>query len=898
MIRVLIAFAFLFIASLTTIPCHADHWRAGVAKAKITPSEPMLMAGYGSRTEPANGKLTELWAKALVIEDASGHKGLIITLDLVGIDRGLSQKVCQTLQSKHHLTREQISICASHTHTGPAVGMNLGPLHYLVANARQQQQIDQYTVQLHDRIVSVADEAMKTLAPAQLHWGSGRCDFAVNRRENKPYENVPQWRTEGVLKGPVDHDVPVLTVRNEQGELRSILFGYACHATVLGVRQWSGDYPGFAQLELEKRHPDCVALFWAGCGADQNPLPRKSVELAKHYGRRLAEAVDSVVLTSAMTPITGELLTAYKEIELPLSELPSESQLSQDAQSTNRFIAARAKMLLKQLETAPLKQTYPYPVSCWKIGREIQFISLGGEVVVDYAIRLKSELQGIKTWVAGYANDVMAYIPSRRVLTEGGYEGGGAMVYYGLPTTWAPEVEQNIVAEVGEQLKQLHRQTAVEIGSRLELFVDDHLIDSMQGDIARKLILPEPKEVVFVTDQPWEGNTSGYYSLFRDGDLYRMIYRGWQHDKNKKAAHPEVTCYAESKDGVHWEKPNLGLFEWQGSKDNNIVWLGPGTHNLTAMRDTNPAADPNAQYKAFGGSGGQGGLSRGLLPFGSADCKQWRVLQKDPVITNGAFDSQNLALWDADRQEYRAYWRYFGNGVRAIRTATSKDFLVWEGEADLTYPAETPTEHLYTNAIQTYFRAPHLFIGFPTRYEPKSQQVEPILMTSRDGVHFNRWSDPVVPRTAPKDRNHNRSNYMAWGMFQLPGKPNEISVYATENYYEETPGRLRRFVYRTDGFVAVRANDDGGTLTTRLLTYNGGELQLNYKTNAGGSLLVKALDRDGTVLAVSAPIRGDAIDGRVQWERPIDKNAAAIRLQIEMRNADLFSMRFAPPSKD
>ncbi|MFT5853808.1 MAG: hypothetical protein ACI8XO_001049, partial [Verrucomicrobiales bacterium] len=370
----------------------------------------------------------------------------------------------------------------------------------------------------------------------------------------------------------------------------------------------------------------------------------------------------------------------------------------------------------------------------------------------------------------------------------------------------------------------------IEIGHRLELFTDHYLISEIKGDVRQEHLKPEPKEVVFVSDEPWEGNTSGYYSFFRDGNLYRMIYRGWQHEANKKAAHAEVTCYAESKDGIHWTKPALGLFEWQGSKKNNIVRLGSGTHNFTAFRDGNPSAPPEQRYKAFGGGRG------GLLAFASPDCKCWTLLREQPVITNGAFDSQNLAFWDTGRQEYRAYWRYFANGVRAVRTATSKDFLTWKNEADLRYTEGTPTEHLYTNAIQKYFRAPHLFIGFPTRYEPKSQQVEPILMTSRDGVTFHRFAEAVVPRTAPKDRNHNRSNYMAWGMFQLPGKPREISVYATENYYEPSPGRVRRFVYRTDGFVALRAGAEGGQVTTRLLEYSGKKLLLNYVVRQGGTL--------------------------------------------------------------
>jgi hypothetical protein len=429
----------------------------------------------------------------------------------------------------------------------------------------------------------------------------------------------------------------------------------------------------------------------------------------------------------------------------------------------------------------------------------------------------------------------------------------------------------------------------IDIGSRLELFVDNHLIDEIKGDIHRQLIKPEPKEVVFETGELWEGNTSGYYTVFQDGDLYRMIYRGWQHDEKMKAAHKEVTCYAESKDGIHWEKPKLRLFNWNGSKENNIVWLSPGTHNFTAFRDDNPKAPAESRYKAFGGVGSFGG---GLVPFQSPDCTHWKLTQKKPVITNGAFDSQNLAFWDTDRKEYRAYWRYFGNGVRAIRTATSKDFIHWENEADLTYHEGTPTEHLYTNAIQKYLRAPHLFIGFPTRYEPKSQQVEPILMTSRDGTLFYRYADPVIPRSAPRDRNHNRSNYMVWGMFQLPDKPNEISVYGTENYYERTPGRVRRFAYRVDGFVALRGGAEGGQMTTRPLQFKGQQLLLNYVVNPGGTLTVEAFDKTGNVIGKSKPLSGDAVDAPISWSQKPDLSTGNIQLRFNVKNADVYSLRF------
>lgn len=445
----------LLVVSLTLLSAGlADAgWQAGVAKTNITPEKYMAMSGYGGRDKPADGKLTDLWAKAAILVDGNGNRGAIITLDLVGIDRTLSQAVCASLKEKYGLTRDQIAICTSHTHTGPVVGMNLAPLHYLIQTKEQQALIDEYAKVLHSKIVAVVREAIADIRPSQLSWGNGRATFAVNRRENKPYDKAAEWRTAGTLKGPIDHDVPVLAIRGEKGELRGVVFGYACHSTTLSVTQWSGDYAGYTQIELENTHPGCVAMFWAGCGADQNPLPRSTVELAQHYGRRLADAVDSVLLTTQMLGISDKLRTKYIEVDLPLAELPAKEEIEADTQSANRYVAARATMLLDQLEEAgSLSKNYSYPIQTWQLGEDVQFITLGGEVVVDYAVRLKAELSGTKTWVAGYANDVMAYIPSRRVLTEGGYEGGGAMVYYGLPTVWAPEVENVIVAEVHKQL--------------------------------------------------------------------------------------------------------------------------------------------------------------------------------------------------------------------------------------------------------------------------------------------------------------------------------------------------------------------------------------------------------------------------------------------------------------
>ncbi|HVA48664.1 MAG TPA: neutral/alkaline non-lysosomal ceramidase N-terminal domain-containing protein [Pirellulales bacterium] len=419
-----------------------------MAKAKITPERLMWMSGYGARNKPAEGTSLDLWAKALVLEDPRGHRAALVTLDLVGIARDLSQAVCDTLRQKHGLERSQVMLAVSHTHCGPVVGRNLSAMYFL--DRQQLQYVDDYAARLEETLVGLVGEAIGRLAPCSLAWGNGQATFAGNRRNNNEAE-VPQRRAEGRLVGPVDYDVPVLAVRDDRRRLVAVLFGYACHATVLNDYQWSGDYPGYAQRALEASRPDMTALFWAGCGADQNPVPRQKQAYAEEYGRQLAAAVERV-LAGVMPPVEGELATSYREIALPYAQLPTHEDLVRQTESSNKYEAQRGRILLAQVDAGrPLSPTYPYPVQCWRLGRDVRLIALGGEVVVDYALRLKAELGRERTWVAGYTNDVMAYIPSRRVLAEGGYEGGGAMVYYGLPTVWSPEVEELIVREVQAQ---------------------------------------------------------------------------------------------------------------------------------------------------------------------------------------------------------------------------------------------------------------------------------------------------------------------------------------------------------------------------------------------------------------------------------------------------------------
>ncbi|MBC8354014.1 MAG: hypothetical protein H8E66_18625 [Planctomycetes bacterium] len=438
----------------------------------------------------------------------------------------------------------------------------------------------------------------------------------------------------------------------------------------------------------------------------------------------------------------------------------------------------------------------------------------------------------------------------------------------------------------------------LQIGSRLELFVDDYLIDKLDGDATLQLHQPKPQEVVLVTDKPWEGNTSAYYTIFRDGDLYRAYYRGSHFDeKTKKAAHPEVVCYAESKDGVHWIKPELGLCEFNGSKQNNIVWNKIGTHCFAAFKDKNPNCSADARYKAI--ARGRPTGKKGLYVFKSPDGLHWTPIEEEPVITNGYFDSQNLAFWDSHAKTYREYHRTFVDGVRAIMTGTSSDYVNWTEPVLLNY-GDVPNQHLYTNAVQQYDRAPHILLGFPTRYLPKEgQRVEPTLMASHDGVNFKRWLDPVIPEDAPEDRGGNRSNYMTWGLVQLPGNDKEYSVYATEAYYTGPDSRVRRFTYRVDGFVSLRGTEQGGSLVTKPLVFDGNELMINFATKDAGSVRVELQSIEGKplegfALADCKPLRGDSIKQAVAWSDGKLSGLAGktIRVLFEVKAADVYSFQF------
>lgn len=490
----------------------------------------------------------------------------------------------------------------------------------------------------------------------------------------------------------------------------------------------------------------------------------------------------------------------------------------------------------------------------------------------------------------------------------------------------------------------------IEIGSRRELFVDDFLIERLEGRAELRLNHPEPREIVLVLDAPWEGSgSSGYHSVFRDGDIYRMYYKGWHigFDEAQKKIRPAASamCYAESTDGIHWRKPSLGLIEFKGSKDNNIV-LADGTMAgmkiigglMAVIKDENPAASPDARYKAFSVSVHP---KKGMVPFKSADGLNWKMMVDKPVITAGAFDNQNVGFWSPAEGKYRAYWRWFAHGdnntatanpigVRAIRTATSHDFLNWEPGTDVTY-VDSPEEALYTTPIIPYARAPHILIGFPMRYierdVPASQEVLPepehralrksinprygtaitegLFMASRDGSKFKRWNEAFVRPGIERPGTWNYGQQaLSWPPVEtksaLAGAPDELSFYAPESYWTGNSSEVRRYTLRLDGFVSVQAPMVGGELVTKPVRFTGKQLSLNFSSSAGGEVRVEIQDEAGFPLPGFSlndcpPIFGDTVARTVTWKGGSDVSALAgksVRLRFFLKDADLFSFQF------
>lgn len=488
---------------------------------------------------------------------------------------------------------------------------------------------------------------------------------------------------------------------------------------------------------------------------------------------------------------------------------------------------------------------------------------------------------------------------------------------------------------------QVSAQEPIEIDGRLELLVDDHLIESISGEAELELHSPVRREIVFRTDAQWEGNASAFCSVFQDGDIYRMYYRGLHYRHSGEPAqalddHPWVLCYAESEDGAHWTRPELGIHEFLGSTTNNIVLTpesvseigGDPAHTATWL-DTNPDCPPDERIKITI----VGGKPKGLYVLASGDGVNFRLLSTEPSVTEGAFDSQNLMFYDPHLGAYREYHRGFAEGVRAIMTATSEDILHFPEPQWLAYEDSEP-EHLYTNQVQPYFRAPHILMGFPMRYTDRdwSQPVlelpmlderlaraaagrrygtavtDALFMSSRDGLTFRRWAEAFIS-PGPREREAwvYGDNFVFWQMVQtaspIEDAPDVISLYATESYWEGVSTAFRRYTIRVDGFVSASAPMAGGEVVTKPLIFEGGNLALNLATSGAGSVQVELQEPDGTpiegyTLQDCPEIYGDDLRFVVRWlKKGGDVRELAgrpVRLRFVLRDADLYSYQFVP----
>ncbi len=435
----LVPCALLLLAGCAQAP---PPFSAGVARVKITPPMPFQLSGYSNRTNLATEVRTDLWAKALALRAADGSRAVIVTTDLIGLPREISEDVAARAMAKHGLERAQILLNSSHTHSGPMVRPNLPNL--IQFTDGQTAAMDRYARALADNLLAVIDAAIADLAPARAAFAQDTAGFAVNRREP-----TPKGVRLGVNPdGPVDHDVPVLAIRAPDGTIRAALFGYACHNTTL-TGTWNmidGDYAGAAQREIEAAHPGCTALFMMLCGGDQNPNPRTALEHVDLHGKALAAAVGRALAKDPL-PLRPPIRAAHAIVPLPFASHDRETFL-QELEDKNPSRRRRAQMMLDAYDRgAPIREV-PYPVQAIRFGADLCLLGLGGEVVVDYSLETKRRFPRENLIVAGYCNDVMCYIPTARIIREGGYEPCDSMVYYGQPGPFDESVEATISATI------------------------------------------------------------------------------------------------------------------------------------------------------------------------------------------------------------------------------------------------------------------------------------------------------------------------------------------------------------------------------------------------------------------------------------------------------------------
>lgn len=436
----------LLLALVAPIDTAAAEWKVGLAKVAITPSQPTWLSGYSSRTQPAEGKVHDLYAKCVAIESADSTRLVLITLDLGSVSPYMTERVSEGAGKRFGLARGNLLLNCSHTHCAPEVAAERRVFHNL--SDAEEAKLAAYVEQLIGKLTDLVGAALADLRPARLSVSHASASFAFNRRHPSGIDHA----------GVTDRETPVLRITDLDGKLRGVLFGYACHNTTLAFQQYCGDYAGFAQQELEERHQGTIALFVMGCGGDQNPQPRHGpmgLEHARRHGKELADAVETA-LTSDGVELRGDLRLAYDVVSLDLEPLPPIDQLRRDADTGTEHARRKAAYLLGIIDKGgqvPLTQRCPLHVA--RIGEGLLMVFISGETVVDYSLACKQKYAGPFVWVAGYCDDVFAYLPSRRVLLEGGYEGRSGIVHQLTATPFLPSVEDRVMQGIARLVAEV-----------------------------------------------------------------------------------------------------------------------------------------------------------------------------------------------------------------------------------------------------------------------------------------------------------------------------------------------------------------------------------------------------------------------------------------------------------